>query len=218
VVEVVVDHQACLRIEVGVMRGQQLEVVGGGQGAVLDLGAAGEGRGAHGVLIGMDQGTQPLGGGFAAGGAELVVVEGAAGAVADALGGEDLDQVGALLLVAPNRVPDLVGGPFGVGDGPNGGEDAGSGLGAGFDGLAQGQVAGRAHALHGGEAGEQGGAGVLGDFLVGGGAVLALAVLAVGPEVVGDVDVGVNPARHHHQAGEVERLGPGGRSQLGADG
>ena len=158
----------------------------------------------------MHDGAQSLCFGFSAGGVDLIHRRGHFAAVANAGGGEELDQVRAFGLGALHQRANLIGRAGIFGDLVQGSEDARTGDRARLDHVAQVAVEGRAHTLHGGESAHQGGVSIGGGVKDG----LRLGGLAAAPrtrfvaavliEIPGDVDVGIDPPGHDGIAAQVD--------------
>ncbi len=174
---------------------------------MLDRRAAGEDGAARALRsVGVDRGAQAEPGRLAAGGVELLLAHRRPAADADRGRGEDLDQVSAAVGELGDEAADLLRLAGGLRDALDRGQDPRPGQGAAGEPVAQRQVAGRSHALHRGDAAEEGAVGVL-QAQEGGELGRLVAVLpvgsAVGIEVPVDVDVGVDQTRQKGHAGEV---------------
>src|SRR5438093_10235589 len=87
--EIILDHEAGLRIEVCAVLSHKFEIVVGCHRAMLDLSAAGERGGAHRVLVSVDERAHSLFVRFVASGVELILWERHAAALTYGLRGED---------------------------------------------------------------------------------------------------------------------------------
>jgi len=172
---------------------------------VLDRGASGEHRGFRaGIADGMHHGAQAESLGLAAHRLDLLIGHTLVAAGAQAGGGEQLDEVGALALRAAHQSAQGLRIAAAVVDLAERGENARAGQHALGDAVAHHAIDGRSHALHGGEAAFEGQPRVSGGVERG---VLGLVApthrLVLGVHVPVDVDVGVDPAGHDGEAAEV---------------
>jgi hypothetical protein len=123
---------------------------------MLDLRAAGQdGRPDALRAVGVDERAQAEGACLATGGLELGVAQRLAAALPDALGGEDLDEIGAIGLVLDHRLAQLFGSAGPVVQGLERGEQPRSGNLAPGDRVPHLLVLPGPGTLHGRKAGEQ---------------------------------------------------------------
>ena len=163
VLDVVLEHEADVRIEVDAMIGHVRERLFVDIGAVLDLGAPGScGRQDRIGRVGVDEGTEPDGLRFAARGAELHIGHRFPAAVANALGGEDLDQIGPGLFRLSHVRANFLGTAGALVHGSERGEDAWAWQNAASDRVAQLFVGRRPDALDRREAVDERHPGILG--------------------------------------------------------
>ena len=205
VLEVVLKHQTNLGIEIGAVVGHELIIGWVEPRAVFHLGATGQHRHPHRFPIGMNQSAESVFVRLVASGVELFLGERGRASHAAARRSENLHQIGAHRLILINvranllRCPVYTAAPA---ERANGGQNARSGNLAAIDGVAQRHVFGRSHALHRSESAHKRVPGVpryrqegmLGRFVF---ADALPGVLAVEPEMPTDVDVAIDPARHH---------------------
>src|SRR5258708_2503714 len=154
----------------------------------------------------VDHRAQPHGLRLTAGGLDLLISHTLAAAVANALGGEQLDDIGAVGLHLADLFADLLRRARGLVDSSQRGEHAGTGNYACVDQIANLAIDRRSEALHGSKSGQEGGVRVarcvksaqLRSLLTAASA-LVQAVLLI--EMPSQVDVGVDPSRRGREAG-----------------
>jgi hypothetical protein len=141
---------------------------------------------------------------FAAGRSDLLVAQRLAAAFADALRGENFDDIGAVCHGFLDKLPDLLGSETRIRELVDRGQEPRPGKPPARDRSAQRHVARSADALHGGEPRHQHGIGVLGagQRLLGRrlAGIRRPAVLA---EVFADVDMRVDHPRQHREPRKV---------------
>lgn len=124
ILQIVAEDQAALGIVVRPALGHELQHPVGGEDPVFDLGAARLGGGEDRLrAVGVDQGAESLGLRLRAHRFELGVGHGLRAALADALRGEDLDDVGALGFAGPDQGAKLIRRAGTLGQGLERGED-----------------------------------------------------------------------------------------------
>jgi hypothetical protein len=204
VFQVVLQQKTGLRLEEGAALCHQLGLRIGDLRAVGDGGTAGERRGAHRRCRMGDAPTRLPCLGLAASSQDLLVAQRLSAALADALGGEDLDHIGTVGDGLPDVLPDLIWGHVRLPDWGDRRQQPRAWNLAARNRVAQRHVARRTDALHGGEARHQHGMGVLRGVKRLLGRCLAKgsgpAVLA---EMRADVDMGIDQSGEQGEAGEI---------------
>ena len=210
VLEIVLRHEADVRIEIDAGVGERLERLGVREPAVFDDGALGACRPQHRFgAVRVHHAAQSLRTRFAARRIDLLLRQRRHAAVADARRREDLDQVGAFGLQLADLLADLIGRPLRIRDLAERRQDARAGQHAAVDRIAQHLVRHRADALHGREAGHQRDVGVLGPIergLLGGLRPAVIAALVV--EMPADVDVRVDEAGQQREVARDRSSAP----------
>ncbi len=153
VLDVILKNDADVGVVVGAVGRHDLEDIVGDVSSVFDGCATGHaGRLGSRGSVGMHQGPQSKGLGLAACSLQLSVGHGLVAAFANALGGEDLDEVGTLGLALADELAQLVRVAAGLRERLQGGQESGAGNDAACDRIAEWLIHRRSWTLDGGEA------------------------------------------------------------------
>ena len=198
------NDQPDLRIEKCAVLGHGAQVIVCSKRPVLHNCATGFGCGRHRRPVSMHRRAQPQQLGLATGSFQLLVGQRALAALPDAPGRENFHHVGAIHFQLAHRRPDLLHVAGFLIDGIQRRQNARAGNFAAIDGITQVFIFRRAQALHRGEPGCQRPPGIAG---IGQCRLLRrfgfIFQPAIRPKMPGDVDVGIDPSRHHGVAAEI---------------